>query len=139
LFTLHFPHQTRLSTTEIPTGLLKPAGQPLHFRAVRKCANLWQRELKVCRSALSYVNHSNLSNLGRKRVLTDNDTESDDDLPSLEELFRTPVPPSKPSTEASKIENTLEHLKHPAPDAAEILVDQTKSGLGERQGDSPGR
>ncbi|TVY83406.1 hypothetical protein LSUE1_G002963 [Lachnellula suecica] len=73
---------------------------------------------------------------GRKRVLADNDDESDDDLPSLEKFFQTaPLPTA--STEASKIENTLEHLKHPAPDATGILVYQTKSGSGERQGDSP--
>lgn len=70
-----------------------------------------------------------------KPISAHSDDESDDDLPSLEELFRT-TPLPNASTETSKIENTLEHHKHPAPNAG-ILVDQTKSGLGERQGDSP--
>jgi hypothetical protein len=78
-------------------------------------------------------------NLGRKRALANNDDESDDDdLPSLEEVFRT-APRLKVSTEASKTEHTLQHLKQPALERSGIQVDRTKSGLGERQRNSRGR
>jgi hypothetical protein len=62
----------------------------------------------------------------------------DDDLPSLEEVFRTALRP-KVSTEASKAERALHYLKQPALDRAGIQFEGPKSGLSERQGDSPGR
>jgi hypothetical protein len=88
--------------------------------------------LKIYKNILFYINYFNLFNLDRKYIFIDNNIKSDNDFPSLEEFFRTFVPLSKPSTEVSKIEN-------PVPDVAEILVDQTKSGLDEHQGDNPDR
>lgn len=53
----------------------------------------------------------------------------------MEELFRT-TPPPNTSTKALKAERAFRRLKQPTPNTAETLVDQTKPGLGERQGDS---
>ena len=69
-------------------------------------------------------------NLGCKPTSANSHDETDDDLPSFEELFQI-APPLNTSTKASKAERTLRHLKQLAPDATGTLVDQTKSGLGE--------
>ncbi|KAH6668337.1 hypothetical protein B0J14DRAFT_160406 [Halenospora varia] len=72
---------------------------------------------------------------GRQRALTVSDDESNDDLPSLEELSRR-APHPKISTEASKTESTAQRLEQPALDGAGLQVDRTQPGLGRRQGDS---
>ncbi len=80
------------------------------------------------------MNLSDLVKIGRKRASANNDDETDDELPSLLELS------PNTSTKASKTEPALQQLKQPALDAAGMLhIDQTKSGLGERQGGSRGR
>lgn len=71
------------------------------------------------------------------RSLADGDDDSDDDLPSFEELFQTATH-TDILTRASKTKRTLQ-LEQPAIIGAGMQVLQTRSGLGERQGDSPGR
>jgi hypothetical protein len=69
----------------------------------------------------------------------DNDDESDDDLPSLEEQSRATLRP-KISTEASNAGSTLQRLEQPALlHWAELQVNRTQSGSGECQGGSQGR
>lgn len=76
---------------------------------------------------------------GRKRALANNDDESDDDdLPSLEEVFRH-TPRSRVATATSNTERTIQQLGQPALELAGIPINLTESGLGDRQGDSPGR
>jgi len=67
----------------------------------------------------------------------DNDDESDDDLPSLEEQSRTTLPP-KISTEATNTGSTLQRLQQPALHWAGLQVNRTQSGSGECQGGSRG-
>ncbi|KAH6701256.1 hypothetical protein BKA61DRAFT_617875 [Leptodontidium sp. MPI-SDFR-AT-0119] len=71
----------------------------------------------------------------RKHALADNDDESDDDFPSLEELPRAALRP-KISTEASKTGFTLQRLEQPTLYKARLQIDRTQSGLDERQGGS---
>lgn len=97
-----------------------------------------QRELKVRKEDTPQNESISHVNLGNKTTSVHRNDESDDDLPSLEELFRT-APLPNVSTEASKTENPFEYLKHLPPGAAGRLLDQTKSELGGRQGDSPGK
>jgi hypothetical protein len=68
----------------------------------------------------------------------DNNDESDDDLPSLEEQSRATLRP-KFSTEPSNAGYTLQRLEQPAFPWAGLQVNRTQSGLGERQGGSRGR
>ena len=68
----------------------------------------------------------------------DNNDESDDDLPSLEEQSRATLCP-KISIEASNAGYTLQRLEQPAFPWAGLQVNRTQSGLGERQGGSRGR
>ncbi|KAH6704184.1 hypothetical protein BKA61DRAFT_183702 [Leptodontidium sp. MPI-SDFR-AT-0119] len=70
-----------------------------------------------------------------KRALADNDDESDDEFPSLEELSRAALR-SKISTEASKTRFTLQLLEQPALHGAGLQVNSTQSGWGECQGNS---
>lgn len=58
---------------------------------------------------------------GRNRALADDDDESDDDLPSLEELTRTALR-RKVSTEASKTESTVQRLEQPALNGAGLAL-----------------
>ncbi|KAL2063229.1 hypothetical protein VTL71DRAFT_5033 [Oculimacula yallundae] len=68
-----------------------------------------------------------------KHTLADNDDESDDHFPSLEELSRAALS-SKISTEASKTKCTLQRLEQPAVHSVGLQVNPTQSELGERQG-----
>jgi hypothetical protein len=65
----------------------------------------------------------------------DNDNESDDDLPSLEEQSRATLRP-RISTEASNTGSTLQHLEQPALHWAGLQVNRIQPGSGERQGGS---
>lgn len=152
LFHLHFLHPTHHSATATLSGLLKPVVLIVHpIPVARKYANLplfpvpdvkigWigilQRELKVRGGRSTQTNHADLSNIGQERALANDNEESDDELPSLEEL--TARPPNI-SSEAAKTERTLPHLKQPARDGTGLQVNRIQSGLGGRQGDSQGR
>jgi hypothetical protein len=76
-------------------------------------------------------------NLGSKRTLANDDEGSDDDIPSLNELFRTTRPPNL-SSQASKRECSLWNPVKPGLDVAGMYIDQTISGLGEGQGETRG-
>ncbi len=67
----------------------------------------------------------------------DNDNESDNGLPSLEEQSRATLRP-KISTEASNAGSTLQRLGQPAPHRAGLQVNRTQPGSGEHQGGSRG-
>ncbi|KAH8591194.1 hypothetical protein B0O99DRAFT_690798 [Bisporella sp. PMI_857] len=69
-----------------------------------------------------------------RKLALDNSDESDDDLPSLEELFQT-IPPV--SSKGSRTEPTFQYLEQAALHGVEMQSDRTKSGLSERQGDRP--
>jgi hypothetical protein len=81
-------------------------------------------------------------NLGSEHALANNDDESDDesddDLPSLEELLRTPPRPTI-SDKASRTEPASQHLDQPMLNGVATQADRTKSRIDERQGDSSGR
>jgi hypothetical protein len=62
----------------------------------------------------------------------DNDDESDDDLPSLEEQSRATLRP-KISTQASNGGSTLQHLEQPELHWAGLQVNRIQPGSGERQ------
>ncbi|KAG4430451.1 hypothetical protein IFR05_014059 [Cadophora sp. M221] len=68
-----------------------------------------------------------------KHALADNDDESDDHFPSLEELSRAALS-SKISTEASKTGCTLQRLEQPAVHSVGLQANPIQSGLGERRG-----
>jgi hypothetical protein len=64
-----------------------------------------------------------------EHALVDNDDESDDDFPSLEELSWAALRPQI-STKASKTGPTLQHPEQPALQWAGLQVDRTQFGLG---------
>lgn len=75
---------------------------------------------------------------GWEPPLANNNGESDDDLPSLEELLRIPPRPTI-SDRASRTEPASQYLDQLALNGVAIQADRIKSGIGERQGDSSGR
>jgi hypothetical protein len=77
-------------------------------------------------------------NLGSEHALANNDDESDDDLPPVEDLFRPFLHPTI-LDETSRTEPTSQHLDQLALNSVELQADRTKLGIGERQVDSPGR
>ena len=90
-----------------------------------------QRELRVRETDTPEVNYSNCQSRG-------SDIESDDDLLSLEEFFRT-APRPKISTTSSKIGPIFQHLEQSALSGPGMQIRRTKLGLGEGQGNSPVR
>ena len=68
-------------------------------------------------------------NLGWEHAFANNGDESDDDLPSLEELLRIPPRPTI-SDKASRTEPASQRLDQPALNGVAIQVDRTKSGIG---------
>jgi hypothetical protein len=63
--------------------------------------------------------------------------ESDDNLPSLEELSQTIWPPNI-STKASKTKSPLQHPDKPALDATGMPIDYSEPRLSSHQGDNRG-
>ncbi|KAG9228688.1 hypothetical protein BJ875DRAFT_229008 [Amylocarpus encephaloides] len=72
---------------------------------------------------------------GWEHALVNNENGPDDDLPSLEELLRIPPRPTI-LDKTSRTEPVSQHLDQPVLNGVAIQADRTKSGIGERQGNS---
>ena len=120
----------RQSVQTTSAAARKHANLPILFLVLDiKLIEMKQRELKVCGRALPEVN----LHLDPRHALAENDDESDDHFPSIEELSRA-APSSRISTEALKAGCSLHRLEPPAVDRDGLQVNPTQSRLGECQG-----
>jgi hypothetical protein len=121
------------------TSLNASGGQRIHRLTDASSRSGYQIEAE--RNTVARAEGTWTSYTEREFVLcapANNDHESDDDLPSLEEQSRATLRP-KISTEASNAGSTLQCLEQPALHWAGLQVNRTQPGPGKRQTSNRGR